>query len=1063
MSEQGKKKYFKPFTLLKKAGMIFPPNNRINKSAISRMAKTFLIIFIPLAILTGGILGFLYENEKTDRVRSVKQKEINQLNTVEEVLSNYLNAIALDVLVVSKHDELRKYFATNAKEHLSSLGNEFLGFSKIKGIYDQVRLLDENGMELLRVNYHNGKPLIVPQEQLQFKGNRYYFNESLQLSENEIFASPFDLNMEHSQIELPIKPVIRFGTPIFDEKGKKRGVLLLNYLGADLLKILDRITTEGQGKSILLNSQGYYLRGLNSVDEWGFMYDDKKDQTFAKHYPDSWQKIRNTISGQIMNEKGLFTHLTIEPLSEVQVSNSVFGKSHEPGMLQRTGPNYHWKLISYIDSGAVAMHSSLIFKRMLTIYAIVIIFLAIGSAFISYARERRRQADKEINSHREYLKSLVEQRTSELTHVNAMLKKDIMERQRAEEALLDSESYMRSIFRAAPIGIGVVRDRVFKQVNDQFCDMLGYSKDELINQSSIMTYPSEDEYHKVGRVKYDQIRRLGTGAVETCFKKKNGDIIDVLLCSTPINSNDFSAGVTFTALDITNQKQAAAALRENEEKYRTITETMEDSIFICSSDFKIEFMNRTMIEEIGRDATGELCYEALHNYTEKCPWCVMDRVLKGETISSEINIPDNGKTYHVTNTPISHQDGRISKLAVFRDVTEIKNMELHLRQTQKMEAIGTLAGGIAHDFNNILSGILGFSQLAKGNIDYSEKASRNIDQVIKGAQRAAELVQQILTFSRQTEYKMRSFPIIYEVKEALKLLRASIPSNIDIKTSLQSKSMIHADPIRIHQIVMNLCTNSYQAMKEAGGTLTVSLSDVDIAKETSLQGTENITGKYLLLEVKDTGIGMDKNTLEKAFEPYFTTKGVGEGTGIGLALVHAIIEEHNGILDVSSEPGVGTHFKIYFPIVERRGRTKVEFDHWTSDHKGNETIMVVDDEEQIRKVYADFLKAYGYRVKLHSNGLSALEAFKKDPSGYDIIISDLTMPGMTGDKLAGEILKINSKFPIILCTGFSNQFNGNDVDKMGIKSYLKKPISGHTIVKEVRMLLDKSAGHNTSS
>ena len=1027
----------------------------MNRMSVRSLTKSFLVFFIPLAILTGGILGFLYHNENEDRKSAIRQKEINRLTTLKEVITTYIRAIALDVLVVSKHDELRKLVETGSVQHFSALASEFVWFCKIKGIYDQVRLLDNTGMEILRVNYDNGNPNITPKEDLQFKGERYYFKEAAQLSENEIFVSPFDLNVEHGKIEVPVKPMIRLGTPVVDRSGSKKGILLLNYLGADLLKIIDKVSEKGGGKSILLNADGYYLRGLNPDDEWGFMHGDKKDSTFALHYPNSWEKIKDSETGQFFNDEGLFTHLTIKPFSEVQVSGIGSGNRYEASKGLLKGSQYHWNVVSYIDPESLGEADRQLFTKILMLYILMLAFMAIGSGVIAYAREKRRVAEKEISSHRDSLKLLVEQRTSELTQVNEQLRNDIKERRRAENALSASDSYMRSIFRAAPIGIGVVKDRVFNQVNDRFCDMLGYSVEELIKQPSILIYPSVDEYEKVGKVKYDQIRQRGTGTVETQFKTKDGKIIDVLLSSTPINTDDLSVGVTFTALDITEQKQAAAALRENEEKYRSITETMEDSIFICSSDYEVEFMNRAMVEQVGHDATGELCYKALHKYENPCPWCVHDRVMQGETISSEIHVHEDRKFYHVANTPIAHQDGRISKLSVYRDVTGIKNMEKQLRQTQKLEAIGTLAGGIAHDFNNILSGIFGYSQLAEINLDDPVKSKRYIGEIVTGAQRASALVQQILTFSRQAEDKKAPMTASITIKEALKLLRATIPSNIKIRENIFSKSYVMADPTRIHQIVMNLCTNAYHAMRNTGGVLSVSLEEVNIPDEDSVPEINKHPGQYIKLEVSDTGSGIEDKILERIFDPYFTTKKVGEGTGMGLALVQAIVDEHNGFLEVDTELKKGTNFYIYLPVIEQEckvGNTPVKND--LSLLKGDEKIMFVDDERQIRMIFKEYFENRGYEVHIFENALTALEKFEEDPDYFDMVITDMTMPDMTGDIFAAKILEIREGLPVVICTGYSERISEAEALRLGIKKYIEKPFDSSELAKSIRQIFD---------
>lgn len=321
------------------------------KKNMSQVARPFFFLFVPLAILLGGIIALLYFHDAKSQQEALKLKETGRLNTQKEVVTSYIQAIATDVLTVSKHYELRMMLDNNEPRYRESLAREFLWFSKIKKIYDQVRFLDEHGMEILRINYYNGAPTIVPPQDLQPKGERYYFKDTFGLADREVFVSPFDLNIEHGQLELPTKPMIRFGTPVFDSKGNKRGVVLLNYLGSHLLKTLEAIAKRSFGEVLLLNSEGYYLRGPTPGDEWGFMYENKKDRTFANTYSKEWQIISRTESGQFSTGDGIYTFTTIRPFSEAQVSSTGSGEPYTPSRKLVEGTAYFWKLVSHIRSG----------------------------------------------------------------------------------------------------------------------------------------------------------------------------------------------------------------------------------------------------------------------------------------------------------------------------------------------------------------------------------------------------------------------------------------------------------------------------------------------------------------------------------------------------------------------------------------------------------------------------------------------------------------------------------------------------------------------------------------
>lgn len=400
-----------------------------------------------------------------------------------------------------------------------------------------------------------------------------------------------------------------------------------------------------------------------------------------------------------------------------------------------------------------------------------------------------------------------------------------------------------------------------------------------------------------------------------------------------------------------------------------------------------------------------------------------------------------------------------------RDISERKRaeeeraeMEARLRQSQKMEAIGTLAGGIAHDFNNILSAIFGYTELAIVEEDPEERR-QELEQVRLGAERAKELVKQILAVSHRTEHERRPLRVALVMKEAMKMLRSSIPTTIDIRQNINSQGTVLADPTQIHQIVMNLCTNAYQAMRENGGTLAVSLDEIDIPEKNEAYG-DLVPGRYLQFEVRDTGSGINPEIRDKIFEPYFTTKKTGEGTGLGLAVVLGIVKSHRGHITVSSEPGVGTTFRVYLPLVKAQAvephaaRPLAD----PSDYTGKgERILFVDDEAQIREFADRLFSLHGYRGTTCTNGVQALEEFQNHPDQFDLVITDMTMPSMTGVELAAKILGIRRDMPIILCTGQNELVSKEKALAIGVVDYLIKPVSTRDFLFAVRNALDKKS------
>jgi nitrogen-specific signal transduction histidine kinase len=339
------------------------------------------------------------------------------------------------------------------------------------------------------------------------------------------------------------------------------------------------------------------------------------------------------------------------------------------------------------------------------------------------------------------------------------------------------------------------------------------------------------------------------------------------------------------------QRKTASELKESEEKYRSMMESMTDLAYICSHDFIIEYMNPSMIKRVGRNAIGETCYKGIHGFDKKCPWCMYEKIRKGESIVKEILSPLDNKTYFISSAPIFHTDGSISKLTVFRNITEIKKMEKTVQQSQKMESIGTLAGGIAHDFNNILFPIIGHTEMLLDDIPEKNSSIRNsLNEIYTAALRARDLVQQILAFSRQESSELKLIKMQPIIKEALKLIRAAIPTTISITRNIQPDcGAIKADPTQIHQIVMNLTTNAYHAMEKNGGELKVALKEIELGDD-DLLSHDLTPGSYACLIVSDTGIGMNKDVMNRIFDPFFTTKEKGKGTGMGLSVVHGIVK-----------------------------------------------------------------------------------------------------------------------------------------------------------------------------
>ncbi len=709
-----------------------------------------LFLFLPLfALLYAVTTTLVLIREKADLavVRS-KEKQI--------VLSQAINidadivGVASDLAILSQEVVEDRLWSTDGKidpDALASLERHFLSFSTHRKLYDQIRLLDKHGMEIVRVNFNNGTPTIETEERLQNKKGRYYFEDAYILNQGEVFVSPLDLNIEHGEIEQPLKPMIRFATPVFYPEHEKRGIVLLNYFGATLInRFTDQATPADGAQTMLLNTDGYWLNGPIPDDEWGFMYKTRKNRTFAVKFSEAWKKIQAEETGQFETPKGLFSFRTVYPLLDEQRSSTGAGEAFARSNMPLKAKEYHWKIVSFIPSKILYAPR----KAERQIIALLLVFLALATFFalwrIAWAVALRKQATAAL----------------------------IKERLRIKSILSAIEQSAETIVITNTQGL-------IEYANPAFEKTTGYTVNEAIGKNP---------------------RILKSGTHDTAF-------------------------------------------------YKTMWKTL----------------------------------------------------LNGETWSGRfINKKKNGTLYteDATISPVFDIAGEpVNYVAAKRDITEDLNMEEQFRQAQKMQSIGQLVAGIAHDFNNLMHVINGYAEMAQKKLHPEHAAGKNITQIRKAGEQAANLVKQLLTFSRQQVIEPIELDINELIKSSWKMIRHMIGENIQFEfTAGKDLGSIYVDKGQMQQVLMNLCINARDAMPD-GGTLSMK--------------TETRPGNHILLSIHDTGCGMGEETLKKAFEPFFTTKEIGKGTGLGLSTVYGIIKQNKGRIEVTSNLGEGTTFKLHLP------------------------------------------------------------------------------------------------------------------------------------------------------
>jgi len=641
--------------------------------------------------------------------------------------------------------------------------------------------------------------------------------------------------------------------------------------------------------------------------------------------------------------------------------------------------------------------------------------------------------------------------------------KDVTHRKLADEELRKSEEQYREYFEENIAGAYISSPQEgLITCNQEYIKIF-----EFDNIQHAIGTPFDKIYEDINdRKKFLKcltLEKRVTG-YEIKMKTVNNRSIHVLVSASGIFDEDSNLKhIRGFLLDITERKQAEKALRISEERLKAIFNASPDPIVVYNNQGYPEYMNSAF--------TDVFAWHLNELRDQRIPFVPEDQKEKTRLKIEEIyqsGIPVRFETKRsskhgevkdilLSAAIIKNYHGINDGLVVnLKDITERKKLEIQVQQTQKMESIGTLAGGIAHDFNNILFPVLGHTEMLLHDIPDDNPAHRNLEKIYAGANRAKDLVKQILTFSRQEISEQKLMKVQPIIKEALKLIRATIPTTIDIKDDIRPDcNAIKADPTQIHQIVMNLATNAYHAMEKSGGELKVSLKEIHL-DEYNETDPDMTSGNYVCLSIADTGEGIDNELKTKIFDPFFTTKGIGKGTGMVLSVVHGIVKSMKGSIQIKSSHGKGATFNVYFPTEESFSELQNHKQNNESLKLGTEHILLIDDEEAILTMEKQMLERLGYQVATRSSSIEALEAFRNSPDKFDLIITDMAMPNMPGDRLSVELTKIRPEIPILLCTGFSEIISEEKAESLGINGFLLKPIVMKDLAQKIRDVLNEN-------
>ncbi len=681
----------------------------------------------------------------------------------------------------------------------------------------------------------------------------------------------------------------------------------------------------------------------------------------------------------------------------------------------------------------------------------------------------RKQAEEVLTAREQELRAVNQHLMSseqQLRMANQQLKAGNRQLQESERQVRESHEFLEKIFETTIDGILVTDNTgVIMRANRAMERMLGYRSDELVGTHAAdlwpMSFKIDTERQEEKSTKMKQLFEEGKVEYwETDLFRKDGSACPVEIHMATRKGSDEKISETVAAIrDISDRKRA----EEERLRLSSVVENTAALVTIMGPDGSLQYINPATecmmgytLEEVR--GTGVFSTDA-GQYDKEFYQKILNTLSRGTVWAGTLtNLKKDGSQCEIEAvvSPLRDPSGNIAGfVSTGRDVTNEVHLKKQLQQAQKLEAIGTLAGGIAHDFNNILATIIGYAQLALLKTHEQSEIKNPLEQVLRAGDRARDLVQQILTFSRQSEQESKPVSITPIIKETLQFLRASLPTTISIIHDIQADyDIVISSPTQIQQVLMNLCTNAKQAMQPGGGTIEVCLKCEEVPDGSFAGQVQLSPGSYLKLTVKDTGHGIEQDVLERIFDPFFTTKSPGEGTGLGLSVVHGIVKSIGGSISVSSKPGAGTVFTVHFPLADSASALpeKTMYDNIPG---GDEQILMVDDEEEIVLMSREMLEYLGYRVTIRTSSVEALEVFRAQPGRFDLVITDQTMPNMTGTELARELMSLRSDIPIILCTGFSEVINESQALSLGIRAFLNKPLVMAEFSKTIRSVLDR--------
>ncbi|MEH2288878.1 ATP-binding protein [Nostoc sp.] len=847
-------------------------------SRVRVLIKNFLMVFLPLSALAGSVVGTIYYQQRQTEKVILKTNELRKVDLQTKVISGDFHSVVSDLMVISKQNELQGILE-GVDAQKQALSKEFLLFSRYKKFYNQIRFFDQSGKEVVRVNFNQGKPGIVPEEKLQVQAKRYWFNDTFRLNQGQVFVSPLDLNIEQDRIEQPIKPMIRFGTPVFDSRGKKRGIVVLNYFGVKLLDNLNQVLANASSREMLLNADGYWLKGLKPEDEWGFIFSDRKNRTFGKTFPQAWQQISQKESGQFQTAEGMFTFTTVYPLVEAQKSSTGAGLPFVPSQNQIDAKSYHWKIVSWVSPETFTTKSNQFLSQLLLLYTGLVGLIGIGSWLLARASVNRQMQELELKQSEAQLRELVEREKILKTRLSSQIR-DSLDLNTILSTVVGEVRELLQIDRCQFFWCHQEDESTSLELSQQAC---APDLTEPLGCSPIQNVEALSEAIMQGNLLcFDDI------ATDSWLDFKSRNLLVTLgfksLLTVSVQTQSGRLGVIVC--------EHSRALRPWSDEEVEIIRGVADQLAIAIN--QAQLYNQSRAATAAATAQAEQLNQALHNLKETQTQLIQTEKMSslGQLVAGvahEINNPVNfiyGNLTHVSQYTL----GLLELVELFQksNVDSTPEIQAHI------EAIDL--DFMAEDLPKILSSMK------------------------MGANRIREIVLSLRNFSRLDEADMKPVNIHEGIDSTLLILQNRLkqtPGNarIEIVKEYGDIPLVECYAGQLNQVFMNLIGNAIDALESYNSLRTleeIEANPSQILIRTQLRNSDRIT-----VQIADNGAGMTEVVKQRLFDPFFTTKAAGKGTGLGLAISAQIVtEKHNGAIWCISELGQGAEFWVEIPILK---------------------------------------------------------------------------------------------------------------------------------------------------